>query len=403
MSKGFTDNNIETLIDAMGGYLSSHPSKMYSIREEPWFLEAVKFRLNMVSSENIISGYKELISWRQNYDLNKAAEEDMGRLSPGDRVKILRAPTEEEKRRWPLWIEAMSAFIGEIGVIEGISPERMDCRVKIIPNLGGPHSHCTVWTFPKNVLEKVQTVQTVQTVLPDIPESIAIPNPKPKFKVGDKVRVLRAPTIDEPFRHSWTINSMDKTVSLTGIVSTIIGELIYVGFPDFDIGTSKEYYYWVEYLEVVSTTPNLSPTPTLTKGESTMNLDEIRVLQKLASKTEVDDLSKYTVALADGTEDAIKELLANEAKEAAMAQAHIILSIVRKAEAKLDDQVAALRYTRATEKAQLSTLRKIVRARDYAAESKNYLPLVFLLDGSVDGVNPEDCRVPESWQPEVKA
>jgi hypothetical protein len=325
MSKGFTDHNMDTLINAMGGYLSGRPSKIHSIREEPWFLEAVKFRLTTVSRENVVSGYKELLYWRQNYDLNKAAEEDMGGLSLGDRVKILRAPTEEEKRSWPLWIEAMSAFIGKIGVIEDISPERMDCLVKITPNLGGPHSHCTVWTFPKNVLEKVQAV------LPDSP------NTKPKFKVGD----------------------------------------------------------------IVSTTPSLSPTPT--KGEPTMNSNEIRVLRELASKTEVDDLSKYTVALADGTEEAMKELLANEAKAAAMEQAHIILSIARKAKAELDDQVAALRSTRATEKAQLSAIRKIVRARDYAAESKNYLPLVFLLDGYVDGVYPEDYSVPESWQPEVKS
>ena len=88
------------------------------------------------------------------------------------------------------------------------------------------------------------------------------------------------------------------------------------------IPTCREYLvrypWWQRNLRlqelIKESESNSNPIAAPTKGEQKMNVSDIRILQQLASKTVADDLSKYTMALADGTDEAMKEILAEAAK-----------------------------------------------------------------------------------------
>ena len=128
-------------------------------------------------------------------------------------------------------------------------------------------------------------------------------------------------------------------------------------------------------------------------------------LLKLAGGSQEDDLSKYLgLGLSEQIKSAIERKRKHEQELVAEEVAEEVLKLLKKSQTDIDDSVTIIRRLRAEESARLAHIKGIERAKAYAVETNNFLPLANILGllslKSVTTLsNKEILKVPDSWQP----
>lgn len=131
----------------------------------------------------------------------------------------------------------------------------------------------------------------------------------------------------------------------------------------------------------------------------------LELLVKLAGGSQQDDLSQYLgLGLSEQIKSAIERKRKHEQELAAEEVAEEILKLLKKSQTEINDSVAIVRRLRAEESARLADIKRIERAKAYAVETNNFLPLANVLGLlSVKSVttfsDKEILKVPDSWQP----
>lgn len=117
-----------------------------------------------------------------------------------------------------------------------------------------------------------------------------------------------------------------------------------------------------------------------------------------------DDLDQYikTAGSNDLVAEALEGLRAKERATEASEIAHAILNLSRAGDAALESAVSALRQTRRLEAQQLALVKKISRAKAYALQTQNWLPLALVTGSSsalgvMDSLDLDLLEVPEDW------
>ena len=120
------------------------------------------------------------------------------------------------------------------------------------------------------------------------------------------------------------------------------------------------------------------------------------ILQELGLEDETLNNSKLALAL--------KELKQEEEKEIVKKAAQEILALLRDTDLRTKALVNELRQLRQREKSILASIKGIERAKLYAAQTNNYIPLVFINSPRLGFVSQEVLNVstiPADWSPEV--
>lgn len=135
----------------------------------------------------------------------------------------------------------------------------------------------------------------------------------------------------------------------------------------------------------------------LNQKEHKMKLN-IETLKELAAINTKDDLSNYS-KLPEGLREAMAEIAKEDAKAKTKAAAIGIMSLLTAAEERIKTKVGAIRQHRKAVDLFRADITEIERARAYAEETNNFIPLGVLL-GEVQ-VSPEEKNlavVPADWK-----
>ena len=161
--------------------------------------------------------------------------------------------------------------------------------------------------------------------------------------------------------------------------------------------------------EILKNTPGVPPelispeliSSTAKEKENHMaDVGTVAILKELAKTPDAkDDLSSLITGVSSNLDKALAELKAEEDVNKAKREAKIIMDILRRCEVQISLEVERVREIRRQEKERLKTLATITRAKAFAAETKNFLPMLYLLDGYVPGTSSEEVKVPEDWKP----
>lgn len=115
-----------------------------------------------------------------------------------------------------------------------------------------------------------------------------------------------------------------------------------------------------------------------------------------------DDEFKHVGQLPTSVKEALQKKLDKQKEEAAGEAADQIIGILKSFDTSVEVHVEAVRSLRKREKAELERLAKLNRAKDYALETNNYLPVAALL-GQLSRYDLEEAgdlaKVPEAWEP----
>lgn len=117
-----------------------------------------------------------------------------------------------------------------------------------------------------------------------------------------------------------------------------------------------------------------------------------------------DDLDQYIKSAGDNdlVAEALEGLRAKERATQASEVAHAILGLSRAGDIELEAAVGALRQTRRQEAQQLALVKKLSRAKAYALQTHNWLPLAVLTGstvalGMMNGLSTDLLEVPDDW------
>ena len=109
--------------------------------------------------------------------------------------------------------------------------------------------HSTIGMTPAKASLKVNQAEVLQNV---IQKTTAIPKSKPKFKVGDKVRISRTKaTFEKGYLPNWSeelyiVDKVQETIPITYKLKDTLGELIEGSFYQQELQRSKQDIYRVE-------------------------------------------------------------------------------------------------------------------------------------------------------------
>ena len=126
--------------------------------------------------------------------------------------------------------------------------------------------------------------------------------------------------------------------------------------------------------------------------------DEAEVMAELGLTEDTIVNSEFSAALKELQEEDRKKALKNAAKE--------VIDLLKHTKSSTDQLVAQIRCVRHREKKQLSAVKQIQLAREYAAETNNYIPLLVALQhdsprtqAGLQADFGEKACVPENWKP----
>ena len=128
--------------------------------------------------------------------------------------------------------------------------------------------------------------------------------------------------------------------------------------------------------------------------------DENEVMAELGLTEDTIVNSEFSAALKEMQEEDRKKAMKNAAKE--------VIDLLKHTKSSTDQLVAEIRCVRHREKKLLGAVKQIQLAREYAAETSNYLPLLVALQydsprsqASLQADFGEKAFVPENWKPKT--
>ena len=126
--------------------------------------------------------------------------------------------------------------------------------------------------------------------------------------------------------------------------------------------------------------------------------DENEIMTELGLSDDTIVNSEFSTALKELQEEDRKKAMKNAAKE--------VIDLLKHTKTSTDRLVAEIRCVRQREKKLLSAVKQIQLAREYAAETNNYIPLLVALQydsprdqGGLQADFGEKAFVPENWKP----
>lgn len=148
------------------------------------------------------------------------------------------------------------------------------------------------------------------------------------------------------------------------------------------------------YVPIPATWPGLTPNP----KENTMSTDA-SILVKLAQADTQDEFTENLSSMPPQLREALEEQRRQESKEIYTAAAKLILRLYKDAEERTAYQVETIRKAREAERTAKDKIAKIKRAKAYAEETNNYLPLALLTIGLNHGehIAGDKLFVPLDW------
>jgi hypothetical protein len=131
------------------------------------------------------------------------------------------------------------------------------------------------------------------------------------------------------------------------------------------------------------------------------------ILLQLAQALESDELGTQNLdSMPEGLKEALVSIRKEEQQESMKKAAKLILSILKSSDEETQKQIEAIRAARRAEALAKSKLESIARAKAYAEETSNYLPLAVLTGvfraGSLHDVDLSKFSVPMEWKPKAK-
>ena len=126
--------------------------------------------------------------------------------------------------------------------------------------------------------------------------------------------------------------------------------------------------------------------------------DESEIMAELGLSDDTIVNSEFSAALKEMQEEDRKKAMKNAAKE--------VIDLLKHTKSSTDQLVAEIRCVRHREKKLLGAVKQIQLAREYAAETSNYLPLLVALQydsprsqASLQADFGEKASVPGNWKP----
>ena len=126
--------------------------------------------------------------------------------------------------------------------------------------------------------------------------------------------------------------------------------------------------------------------------------DENEIMAELGLSDDTIVNSEFSAALKELQEEDRKKAMKNAAME--------VIDLLKHTKTSTDRLVAEIRCVRQREKKLLSAVKQIQLAREYAAETNNYIPLLVALQydspraqGGLQADFGEKAFVPENWKP----
>ncbi|MCK9234692.1 MAG: hypothetical protein M0R77_00090 [Gammaproteobacteria bacterium] len=125
------------------------------------------------------------------------------------------------------------------------------------------------------------------------------------------------------------------------------------------------------------------------------------VFLKLANLEKQDDLSHHTSSfnlLGDELKEALNEAKAEQRKAVMREAVNEIIKLDQKYEACVKANVENIRAARKAEAQSQVRLKELNRAKQYAMETQNFLPLAFLLGVLGSNYSIDAVTIPEDWK-----
>ena len=126
--------------------------------------------------------------------------------------------------------------------------------------------------------------------------------------------------------------------------------------------------------------------------------DESEIMAELGLSDDAIVNSEFSAALKEMQEEDRKKAMKNAAKE--------VIDLLKHTKSNTDQLVAEIRCVRQREKKLLSAVKQIQLAREYAAETNNYIPLLVALEynspcaqAALRADFGEKACIPENWKP----
>ena len=127
--------------------------------------------------------------------------------------------------------------------------------------------------------------------------------------------------------------------------------------------------------------------------------DESEIMTELGLTEDTIPNSEFSAALKEMQEEDRKKAMKNAAKE--------VIDLLKHTKSATDGLVNEIRCVRQREKKLLAAVKQIQLAREYAAETNNYIPLLVALQydsprsqAALQADFGEKARVPENWKPD---
>ena len=146
-------------------------------------------------------------------------------------------------------------------------------------------------------------------------------------------------------------------------------------------------------IEIISST-------TKEKENSMVDVATVAILKQLAKTSDSkDDLTSLVGEISPDVDKALAELQAEENSSKAKREAKVIFDLQKRCESLIASKVETVRSLRRQESKVMKELAAITKAKQYAAETKNFLPLVLELDGCVPGMAIHEVEIAKDWKP----
>lgn len=212
---------------------------------------------------------------------------------------------------------------------------------------------------------------------------------------GDILTVFRKITKEEErnWKPSW-VKDMDEFVGCSGRVKSVNSpygiQLVFESVWPHPAWT----------FPIFCLTSNIikpPKTPKIQNGAK-MKQDDANLLRQLSIGNSQDELGAFPVKVSPEIDAAIQRRKDKDAVELADKQAEVILNLHKRASIGIQGYIEEIRNARKSEKKAQSKLRALSRAFDYASETKNYIPLVALMDGTFPDASEAECKIPTDWR-----
>lgn len=132
-----------------------------------------------------------------------------------------------------------------------------------------------------------------------------------------------------------------------------------------------------------------------------MNAQDATILFQLAQADNQDEFSQNLQSMPEELRNALQEQRAEDRKENVKKAAKLLLNILNGSDALVSKEVEVIRAARLKEAQAKARIEQVKRARAYAEETNNYLPLAALVGILVTSkdIDPSKLHVPHDWIP----